>query len=113
MRVLSVLMAELLVAAPDAGTPNLPEVVSLGEAVRTALALQPQLRQARAGTEAALARADEARAPILPRLDLLGTYSRQTGNFVPRPGALPSSISATTGPSWRSYNYFTLGATAS
>lgn len=113
MTVIAVLLAQLLHVAPDAGLMTLPEVFSLGEAVQTALALQPQLRQARAGTEAALARADEARAPLLPRLDAAGTYSRGTANFVARPGALPTTITTSGGSSFRSFNYFTLGLTAS
>src|SRR5262249_30038300 len=89
-----------------------PAVLSLDEAVKTALALQPQLKQMRATTEAAYARADEARAPLLPRLDLTGTYSRSTGNFVARPGAFPSQQQQGS-TSFRSFNFYQLGANAS
>jgi len=44
------------------------KVLTLGEALQTAAAAQPQLAQARAGTAAARARADELRAPLLPQL---------------------------------------------
>jgi outer membrane protein len=104
-------LAKTLLVAQDAATH---EVLSLDEAVKMALALQPQLRQTHVGTEAAFARADEARAPLLPRLDLIGTYLRTTGNFTARPGALPSTQTTTDRtPSFRSYNYYQLGATAS
>ncbi len=89
--------------------------ISLNDAVKMALALQPQLRQSHAGTEAAYARADESRSTLLPQLNLTGTYLRTTANFTARPGALPSSTatSSTAAASWRSFNYYQLGATAS
>ena len=61
-------------------------VLSLDEAVRTALIHQPQLLQAHANTDAARARVDEARAPLLPQVTGSASYQRQTGNFAPRPG---------------------------
>lgn len=107
------LLFAALAQAPVGGEKAKPvQVLSLEEAINTALALQPQLRQFHAGTQAAYARADEARASLLPRLDLAGTYSRSTANFTARPGAFPNpNITTTT--SGRSYNYFQLGATTS
>jgi outer membrane protein len=64
-------------AAPAAARPAL----TLEEAVRLALQNQPQLRQARAGTEAAGARADEARAPLLPQLTGTASYKVATNNL--------------------------------
>jgi outer membrane protein len=114
MTTTSLLLAALLQTAVAAEGANRPEVLSLDEAVKTALALQPQLRQMHAGTEAAYARADEARASLLPRLDLIGVYSRNTANFTARPGSFPSGQSpATSATSFRSFNYYQLGATAS
>src|ERR1700716_1369557 len=99
-------------AAAAEPTASGREVLSLQEAVRVALTQQPQLRQANAGTEAASARADEARAPLLPQLNATGIYSRSTANFVARPGQLPSSINPNASPpSGRSYNYFQFGFT--
>jgi outer membrane protein len=55
-------------------------VLTLDDAVRTAREHQPQLLQARAGTLAAEARADQARAGLLPRLDASAGYRLATGN---------------------------------
>jgi len=75
----------LLLAAPPAG-----RVVTLEEAVRAARASQPQLQQARAGTEAAAARADEALAPLLPQLSGNASLKRQTDrSLFPQPGGPP------------------------
>lgn len=110
----SLLIAGLVKASLAAEGSNPPPVLSLDEAVKMALALQPQLKQIHAGTEAAYARADEARAPLLPRLDLTGIYTRSTANFTARPGAFPSNQTPTDrGTSFRSFNYYQLGATAS
>ena len=107
------LIATLVQASPagENGTPT--QMLTLDEAIKTALAVQPQLRQVHAGTAAAYARADEARAPLLPRLDLSGIYSRSTANFTARPGALPSTTVGTGATSFRSFNYYQLGATGS
>lgn len=109
----SVLVTALVKVALAAEASALPEVLTLEEAVKTALALQPQLRQAHAGTEAAYARSDEARSFLLPRLDLTGVYTRSTANFTARPGSLPTNQTSTAPASFRSYNYYQLGATAS
>ena len=106
------LLAASLTARGEEAKPV--QVLSLEEAINTALAVQPQLRQAHAGTQAAYARADEARASLLPRLDLTGIYSRSTANFTARPGALPSTTVVTERTtSGRSFNYYQLGATGS
>ncbi|HEX4802088.1 MAG TPA: TolC family protein [Myxococcaceae bacterium] len=107
------LIATLVQASPADGGTTPTQVLTLQEAISTALAVQPQLRQTHAGTEAAYARADEARAPLLPRLDLSGIYSRSTANFTARPGALPSTTVGAGTTSWRSFNYYQLGATGS
>jgi len=109
----SLLIAGLVQTSLAAEGPNPPELLSLDEAVKMALALQPQLKQQHAGTEAAYARADESRSSLLPRLDLSGIYTRTTANFTARPGAFPTTPTATGGTSFRSFNYYQLGATAS
>src|SRR5262252_102149 len=113
MIVTSLMVTALVKMALAAEASAPPEVLSLDEAVKTALALQPQLRQMHAGTDAAYARADEARSSLLPRLDLTGSYTRTTANFTARPGAFPSTQTATAPASFRSFNYYQLGATAS
>lgn len=52
--------------------------VTMEEAVRSALENHPELRVAEAQAQAAAARADEARAPLLPRVDANGTYDVRT-----------------------------------
>jgi outer membrane protein len=72
------------VAAPPA------RILTLAVAERQALAHQPQIAQAEAQTAAAYARSDESRASLYPQVNATASYSRQTANFVPRPGALPT-----------------------
>jgi outer membrane protein len=87
-------------------------VVTLDEAIQTARAHQPQLRQARANTEAASAVADEARAPLLPQIAVTASYDRATANYIFRPGVPPSSLSGTaSNSSSTTYNFFSSGIT--
>lgn len=69
-------------------------VLTLADALHTATVNQPTLRQARAGTQAASARADEARSGLLPQITGNATYQRTTANFTPQPGLLPSKTNA-------------------
>lgn len=122
-----------VLAAPTSDDPNAPvRSLTLGQAETTALANQPTLTQAHGLLEAAEGRVEESRAGYLPQVTLNGTYERTTGNFAPRPGALPACVStggtAGTGGtactsttssttqtpvSWDpKYNYFLFGATA-
>jgi len=86
-----------------------PRTVGLAEAVQAAREHQPQLMQARAQTAAARARADIARAPLLPQLVGTAAYQRTTANFVARPGAVPSqfmnNMMALTGDTFNFYNF--------
>jgi len=68
-------------------------IVTLDEAVQSAREHQPQIRQARANTAAAGARANQALAPLLPQLSATAGYQRTTANAITRPGA-PSVGSA-------------------
>ena len=101
--------------APTASpaTPAGVRVLTLRDAVRLALERQPQLLQARAGTEAAEARSDEARSPLLPQVAGSASYQRTTSNFAPRPGLLPSSVTAAGSSSWATTGYWSFGATLS
>jgi outer membrane protein len=87
-------------------------VLTLSEAVNTARTRQPQLQQARAVTEGARARTDEALAPLLPQVNGVLSYQRATANYASRPGSLPGQIASLTQPSsLDTYNYFSAGLT--
>jgi outer membrane protein len=91
--------------APAASPPS--RVLTLAEALETARTHQPQLRQARALAVAARARADEARAPLLPQVSGTASWERTTTNVVPRPGVLSAR-----GPnSFTTSNYWSFGVT--
>jgi outer membrane protein len=83
-------------------------VLTLDQAVETARAHQPQLRQAHAGTDAARAAADEARAPLLRQVTASAGYERGTANFISRPGVPVTNGSGTSG---TTYNFFSSGIT--
>jgi outer membrane protein len=103
-----------MVAAYSAlvGAPVPERVLTLSQALETAQQHQPQLWQARANAEAASARADELRAPILPQLTLTAGYQRTTANFVARPGSVPSAFTmGQSSTSLDSFNFWTSGLT--
>jgi outer membrane protein len=102
--------APQLAPAPPAARPS--RVLTLDQALQMARERQPLLRQARAGTLAAEARADEARAPLLPQLAGTAAYERTTANIAQRPGAAPISA-ASPGASFNTVNYWSFGATLS
>ena len=62
-------------------------LLTLAEAEKTAREAPPSLRQARAATAAARARAGTAGAAYLPQLSATAGYSRSTGNLIPQPVA--------------------------
>jgi outer membrane protein len=73
-------------AAPPAAAPPAPPapaarpVLGLDEAVRTALANHPQIRQAQANVDVASARSETARSPLLPQLKADAFYDWRTSN---------------------------------
>jgi outer membrane protein len=83
-------------------------VVTLAQAIDTARAHQPSLRQVHANTEAASAVADEARAALLPQLAATADYWRATANTILRPGVAVTNL---TGTSSKSYNFYASGIT--
>src|SRR5260370_33302467 len=86
-------------------------VLTLQEAQRVAQERQPQLRAARASTQAAEGRVEQSRAPLLPQPSAPGGYERTTANYIFRPGGIVRA-----GPldsSWSSLNYFTSSVTLS
>jgi outer membrane protein len=56
-----------------------------------ALAQQPQVLAARAQTDAAQGVVEQVRSPFLPQVTATGQYTRETGNYVPRPGVIPNA----------------------
>lgn len=71
------------------------QVLTLEEALRLAKASRPLIQSARANARAGDARVDASLAPLLPDLSGSASYARQTGNFVARPGQLPSTVTQT------------------
>ncbi|HTC71588.1 MAG TPA: TolC family protein [Solirubrobacteraceae bacterium] len=99
--------------ATVAAQESTARVVTLAQAERTALAQQPQMLVARAATGVAEAQADVAKAPLLPQVTGSASYTRETGNFAPRPGAIPGSNGAAPTTSLSaSYDYWNFGLTA-
>ena len=112
--VTSTFAAVAQMAPPPPPSPPTSRMLSLAQATETALNNQPLLRQAQAQISAAEARADIARAPLLPQVNANASYQRGTANFVARPGSLPSGISTTSrAPSFNTFDYFAFGVTAS
>jgi len=105
-------------AAPALPASGPQPTLSLEEALRTARAHQPQLRQAHAGTQAADARVAEARAPLLPQLTAQYGYQRLTANFISRPGSIPNQqgpgagTAGSASSSFDNFNYFSGSITA-
>ncbi len=107
-------------SAGDASTDtSSARALTLSQAEASALRSQPALRQARALTDAAQGRVEEARSGYLPQATATGLYERTTANFVPRPGAIPSTAASTgTGSTTnnslgRSFNFYSFGITGS
>jgi outer membrane protein len=90
-------LAALLLLTAGAGP-----ILTLDEAVAAARQGQPTLRQARAATAASEARAGEARAGLMPRLDANLGYSRSSTN----------SPLTTAPDSWDSSGHWNAGLTA-
>ena len=100
-------------AVDDGGAIDMPAELSLETALKIGRTLQPMLRQARAQTEAAEARADIARAPLLPQVNATLNYQRATNNFAPQAGGTSLGMNATPDPSFNTFNFFRNSLTAS
>lgn len=101
------------IAAPV--TPPRPahgRALSLSDALAKGAQKQPTLRQARADTEVATARTEQARSGLLPQVTATGQYQRTTGNFAPRPGSVTSGAVKGRTVSFDTYNFFSFGVTA-
>jgi outer membrane protein len=101
-------------ASAPATAAGAPRVFKLSDAEHLALASQPQLLVARAQTRAAEAGVELTRSPLLPQVTATGQYTRQTGNFVPRPGVIPgTNVTAAASTSLtKSYDFWNVGVTA-
>jgi len=100
----------LLAARPLDAAPTL----TLAEALERARANQPQLQEARATTDAARAREDQAFAPLLPQASASLSYQATTANFAARPGAMPAGFAGTTkSASFDLFNFWNAGVTVS
>jgi outer membrane protein len=102
-------MTALLLALIAQAAPA--RVLTLQEAERVAAERQPQIRAARAGTQAAEARADEARSPLLPQLSATAGYQRSTANIIPRPGFNSAGVNRTN--DFTNFNFFSSAVTLS
>ncbi len=93
-------------------TPPAQRTLGLAEVERTALQTQPLLRAARATTSVAEAQAEQLRSPLLPQVIGSAAYTRETGNYAPRPGV--TTVTGTPGGSLfaTSYDYFQFGLSA-
>ena len=99
----------LLLFVSGSSFANLPESLTLEEALALSRQHRPALKSARAQVEAADARARQALAPLLPSVSLNLGYSRSTGNFVARPGAVPQAVDRPSTISLAAGDYFTGG----
>jgi outer membrane protein len=100
---LSALVVPLAMSATSTRT------LTLEEALKTASEHTPVLRKERATVDVAMAKADEARAPLLPQATVSGTYQRTTANPALRPGfTTPNQIMNLPKPSWTTYNFWQL-----
>jgi outer membrane protein len=122
MKSAAALLMALLCAAPAAARAGeadayqtLPSELSLETALRIGRTLQPQRREARAQTDAAHARIDEAVSNLLPQVNVNLGYTRATSNYAPPPGgtSLTGTKPMTTAtPSFDSFNYWRNSLTA-
>jgi outer membrane protein len=94
-------------------TSTQQRVMTLAQIEQVALGQQPQVLVARAATSIAQAQADQARAPLLPQVIGSAGYTRETGNYAPRPGAIPTTLGVGGGSLFsQSYDYWQLGLSA-
>jgi len=87
--------------------------LTLSAAIAQALKTQPTMRQARAQTNAAEGRVQQARSGYLPQVTGTAAYSRLSSNYTPSPGVVPNqSLGGQSQISSASYNWFNASLTA-
>lgn len=110
---LTVCLSMVAAAGVARAQPTTGGTLSLDEAIAIAHENRPALRQAEANARAADARADQARAPLLPQLSGTASYQRTTANFVARPSQVPTALGTVPpNPTFDTYNFFNFGLTA-
>jgi len=102
-------LSHAAVLAALATSPSGPSL-TLEDALSAARQAQPSLLEAWATADAVRARARQAHAPLLPQVNLTGSYSRTTANFVARPGSVPRSFTQGA-PTFDTFNFFNSGIT--
>jgi outer membrane protein len=96
----------------EKSTPMIRQL-TLSAALEQALKTQPTMRQARAQTNAAQGRVEQARSGYLPQVTGTGSYSRLSSNYTPSPGVVPNAnLGAQSTISTASYNWFLFSLTA-
>jgi len=101
-----------ITVTPNEPTSSAKRTLSLAEAERIALSQHPSVSLAKAQTRAAEAAADQAFAPLLPQVTATASYQRATGNFVQRPGALPTNVAASRAPGFDTFSSWNFGLSA-
>ena len=110
---LAVCLSLLLSGRTARAQPAAGGTLGLDEALSIARENRPALRQVQANARAADARADQARAPLLPQLSGTASYQRTTANFVARPSQVPAVLGTVPpNPTFDTYNFFNFGLTA-
>ena len=80
--------------------------ITLEEALGLAKKHNPDLVAAKHNLDSAQARKAQALSQYLPVITGSFSYQRQTGNFTPRPGLIPSQFKIDTSPSSETFNYY-------
>lgn len=83
----------------------IPSRLTLADALRLMVEVQPKLVVSRQQVAAADSNIAAARAPWLPQISLALGYTRQTGNFAASPGAVPSTVTSTAGFNANTYDF--------
>lgn len=86
-------------------------ILTLEEAIELAFQHNPDLNIGRFTAQGAEAHKGVIFAGFLPTLTGIANYQRQTGNFSPRPGLVPSTFKLQTSPSNQSYDFFSFSIT--
>jgi outer membrane protein TolC len=80
--------------------------LTLQEALNLAKKHNPDLISVMHNLDSAKARKDQALSQYFPIITGSLSYQRQTGNFTPRPGLIPSQFHIETSPSAETFNYY-------
>lgn len=101
-------------AMPPSPDVSSRRILTLEDAQQNALQNQPQIRQARSATAAALGRIGEARSGYLPQVTGTASYEATTLNEAqaqPHPGGAAAAATASPPSQWSFYNLLSAGVT--